>query len=130
MAMAWHIDTWAGSKMEFSNKRSWCLRWVGGNPVTSFCNELVDASLDLPAHSQKDDGEKQSLKEKMQQMQEISLKVQTGLGMLAHILESVGNAFNFSVPVSVCSPVKFRPIICCHHPSRNMSIIVNCWVGD
>ena len=31
-------------------------------------------------------------------MQEITLKVQMGLGMLAHILESVGNAFNFSVP--------------------------------
>ena len=47
---------------------------------------------------QKDDGEKQSLKEKMQAMQEITLKVQMGLGMLAHILESIGNAFNFSVP--------------------------------
>ena len=47
---------------------------------------------------QKEEGEKQSLKEKMQAMQEITLKVQIGVGMLAHILESVGNAFNFSVP--------------------------------
>ena len=47
---------------------------------------------------QKEEGEKQSLKEKMQAMQEITLKVQMGLGMLAHILESIGNAFNFSVP--------------------------------
>ena len=44
---------------------------------------------------QKEEGEKQSLKEKMQAMQEITLKVQIGVGMLAHILESVGNAFNF-----------------------------------
>ena len=51
-----------------------------------------------PISPQKDDGEKQSLKEKMQAMQEITLKVQMGLGMLAHILESIGNAFNFSVP--------------------------------
>jgi hypothetical protein len=46
----------------------------------------------------KEDGEKKSLKEKMQAMQEITLAVQKGLGMLAHVLESVGNVFNFSVP--------------------------------
>ncbi len=31
-------------------------------------------------------------------MQEITLQVQNGLGALAHILESTGNVFNFSVP--------------------------------
>merc|ERR1712109_133017 len=41
---------------------------------------------------------KKSLKEKMQAMQEITLMVQNGLGMLAHILESCANVFNFCVP--------------------------------
>lgn len=44
------------------------------------------------------DGEKKSLKEKMQAMQEVTLMVQNGLGMVAHVLESLGNVFNFSVP--------------------------------
>lgn len=34
----------------------------------------------------------------MQQMQEITLMVQNALGMVAHIIESIGNVFNFSVP--------------------------------
>ena len=38
------------------------------------------------------------MKEKMQQMQEITLMVQNILGMVAHIMESIGNVFNFSVP--------------------------------
>ena len=42
--------------------------------------------------------EKTSLKEKMQAMQEITLMVQNALGVVAHILESIGNVFNFSVP--------------------------------
>ena len=42
--------------------------------------------------------EKQSLKEKMQQMQDITLMVQNMLGMVAHIIESVANVFNFCVP--------------------------------
>merc|ERR1712029_986300 len=42
--------------------------------------------------------EKTSLKEKMQAMQEITLLVQNALGVVAHILESIGNVFNFSVP--------------------------------
>ena len=46
----------------------------------------------------KDEGEKKSLKEKMQAMQEITLMVQNSLGLLAHVLESIGNVFNFSVP--------------------------------
>ena len=29
---------------------------------------------------------------------DITLQVQKGLGLLAHVLESVGNVFNFSVP--------------------------------
>ncbi len=48
--------------------------------------------------SQDKDGEKKSLKEKMQAMQEITLMVQNGLGMLAHVLESCANVFNFCVP--------------------------------
>lgn len=44
------------------------------------------------------EGEKKSLKEKMQAMQEITLMVQNGLGMLAHVLESCANVFNFCVP--------------------------------
>ena len=31
-------------------------------------------------------------------MQEITLQVQNALGKVAHILESIGNVFNFSVP--------------------------------
>jgi len=31
-------------------------------------------------------------------MQEITLMVQNGLGMLAHVLESCANVFNFCVP--------------------------------
>ena len=46
----------------------------------------------------KEESEKKSLKEKMQAMQEITLMVQNNLGMLAHVLESIGNVFNFSVP--------------------------------
>lgn len=48
--------------------------------------------------SGKDGGEKRSLKEKMQAIQDITLMVQNFLGTLAHILESLGNIFNFSVP--------------------------------
>ena len=46
----------------------------------------------------KGDEEKKSLKEKMQQMQDITLMVQNLLGFIAHIIESVGNVFNFCVP--------------------------------
>ena len=46
----------------------------------------------------KEEGEKKSLKEKMQAMQEITLMVQNSLGLLAHVLESIGNVFNFAVP--------------------------------
>ena len=57
---------------------------------------------DLDHHETKDktdkDNEKKSLKEKMQAMQEITLMVQNGLGMLAHVLESCANVFNFCVP--------------------------------
>merc|ERR1712241_803253 len=45
-----------------------------------------------------DEGEKKSLKEKMQAMQEIALQIQKHLGFLAHVLESIKNVFNFSVP--------------------------------
>ena len=45
-----------------------------------------------------EESEKKSLKEKMQAMQEITLMVQNGLGMLAHVLESCANVFNFCVP--------------------------------
>ena len=31
-------------------------------------------------------------------MQDITLMVQNMLGLLAHVLESIGNVFNFSVP--------------------------------
>ena len=34
----------------------------------------------------------------MQAMQEIALMIQGHLGFLAHVLESVKNVFNFSVP--------------------------------
>jgi hypothetical protein len=46
----------------------------------------------------KQEEEKKSLKEKMQQMQEITLMVQNILGLVAHIIESVANVFNFCVP--------------------------------
>ena len=46
----------------------------------------------------KKEEEKKSLKEKMQQMQEITLMVQNILGLVAHIIESVANVFNFCVP--------------------------------
>merc|ERR1712106_1179545 len=45
-----------------------------------------------------EEGEKKSLKEKMQAIQEIALLIQGHLGFLAHVLESVKNFFNFSVP--------------------------------
>ena len=46
----------------------------------------------------KKEEEKKSLKEKMQQMQEITLMVQNILGLVAHIIESIANVFNFCVP--------------------------------
>ena len=62
-------------------------------------DEEEDDEDDDPAKKDKtEEGEKKSLKEKMQAMQEITLMVQNALGMVAHILESVGNVFNFSVP--------------------------------
>merc|ERR1712071_179472 len=42
--------------------------------------------------------EKKSLKEKLQAVQEVTLTVQTAIGTLASLLESVKNTFNFSVP--------------------------------
>lgn len=48
--------------------------------------------------SKTEEGEKKSLKEKMQAMQDIALLIQGHLGFLAHVLESVKNVFNFSVP--------------------------------
>ena len=72
---------------------------------------------DETGESKGDDGEKKSLKEKMQAMQEIALQIQVillspnkqiykisglplqkHLGFLAHVLESIKNVFNFSVP--------------------------------
>ena len=73
---------------------------------------------DETGESKGDDGEKKSLKEKMQAMQEIALQIQVDifilkqtermiisgltlqkhLGFLAHVLESIKNVFNFSVP--------------------------------
>merc|ERR1712241_804522 len=44
------------------------------------------------------ENEKKSLKEKMQAIQEVTLMVQNALGMVAHILESIANVFNFCVP--------------------------------
>ena len=58
----------------------------------------VDAFSVAPDSKKKDGEEKVGLKEKMQQMQEITLMVQNILGMVAHIMESIGNVFNFSVP--------------------------------
>ena len=46
----------------------------------------------------KGEEEKKSLKEKMQQMQDITLMVQNVLGFIAHILECIGNVCNFCVP--------------------------------
>ena len=48
--------------------------------------------------SRSEEGEKKSLKEKMQAMQDIALQIQKQLGFLAHVLESIKNVFNFSVP--------------------------------
>ena len=48
--------------------------------------------------SKSEEGEKKSLKEKMQAMQDIALQIQKQLGFLAHVLESIKNVFNFSVP--------------------------------
>merc|ERR1719382_1421761 len=47
---------------------------------------------------EEEEGEKKSLKEKMQAMQDIALQIQKQLGFLAHVLESIKNVFNFSVP--------------------------------
>ena len=62
--------------------------------------EEDDDEDESPASGEKkkEGEEKTSLKEKMQAMQEITLLVQNALGMVAHILESIGNVFNFSVP--------------------------------
>ena len=65
--------------------------------------ELEEEDDELDDHHEIKDktdkeNEKKSLKEKMQAMQEITLMVQNGLGMLAHILESCANVFNFCVP--------------------------------
>jgi len=56
--------------------------------------EVEEESKDVKS----EEGEKKSLKEKMEAMQEIALMIQGHLGFLAHVLESVENVFNFSVP--------------------------------
>ena len=61
-------------------------------------DEEEEEDDDDAANETKKDEEKKSLKEKMQQMQEITLMVQNILGMVAHIIESVANVFNFCVP--------------------------------
>jgi len=53
---------------------------------------------DEVVEEKKKEEEKKSLKEKMQAMQEITLMVQNVLGMVAHIIESIANVFNFCVP--------------------------------
>ena len=53
---------------------------------------------DVASDSKGEEGEKKSLKEKMQAMQDIALQIQSHLGFLAHVMESVKNVFNFSVP--------------------------------
>ena len=57
-----------------------------------------DDEDDLNKNQGDKESEKKSLKEKMQAMQEITLMVQNGLGLLAHVLESCANVFNFCVP--------------------------------
>ena len=53
---------------------------------------------DAGGENKSEEGEKKSLKEKMQAMQDIALQIQTHLGFLAHVMESIKNVFNFSVP--------------------------------
>merc|ERR1711902_16680 len=53
---------------------------------------------DLHEEEEAEEGEKKSLKEKMQAMQDIALQIQKQLGFLAHVMESIKNVFNFSVP--------------------------------
>ena len=67
----------------------------GWNKETEEEEEVED---DDSGEAKGDDGEKKSLKEKMQAMQEIALQIQKHLGFLAHVLESIKNVFNFSVP--------------------------------
>merc|ERR1719412_2559102 len=66
--------------------------------VTGGWNKLEEDEEDEAVEEKKKEEEKKSLKEKMQQMQEITLMVQNILGMVAHIIESVANVFNFCVP--------------------------------
>jgi len=61
-------------------------------------DEEEDDEEEEVQEGKKKEEEKTSLKEKMQQMQEITLMVQNVLGMVAHIIESVANVFNFCVP--------------------------------
>ena len=71
---------------------------TGGWKPSEDPEEEDDDEEDTGGAKDKKDDEKKSLKEKMQAMQDITLMVQNQLGMLAHVLESVGNVFNFSVP--------------------------------
>ena len=61
-------------------------------------DEDEEVEEEVPGDAKGEDGEKKSLKEKMQAMQDIALQIQGHLGFLAHVMESIKNVFNFSVP--------------------------------
>jgi len=69
------------------------MKSLGGSKTTEEVEEEEES-----VEAKGEEGEKKSIKEKMQAMQEIALMVQTHLGFLAHVLESGQNVFNFSVP--------------------------------
>ena len=66
-----------------------------------FSNDEADGDDDddnVKTENEKDGEQKKSLKEQYAAMQDIILKGQSILGMVAHILESCTNVFNFCVP--------------------------------
>ncbi|CAB4063192.1 unnamed protein product [Lepeophtheirus salmonis] len=67
--------------------------WQGGPELEIEEDDEEDVNSTTGA-----DAEKKSIKERMQAMQEITLMIQNVLGIVAHVLESIGNVFNFSVP--------------------------------
>ncbi|TRY67420.1 hypothetical protein TCAL_09079 [Tigriopus californicus] len=71
---------------------------TGGWRTIQDDEDYDDEEEEIVTDGKDKEGEKKSLKEKMQAMQEVTLMVQNGLGLVAHVLESLGNVFNFSVP--------------------------------
>jgi len=78
--------------------RNFILRSLGNPSVKEYESDTTYVDEDDDDADDKTKEEKKSLKEKLQAVQEVTLTVQTAIGTLASLLESVKNTFNFSVP--------------------------------